>query len=101
MVGTGVVVGGDGCGNGLGVTPGDHRVDQPVAPAPADVVVAEAEGAQVLRVVGQAEVGAGVAPGQLPGPGRVRLEDDGDLGRQQGPGPRMSRARAVCSTGTK
>ena len=66
-----------------GVAPGDHGVDQPVAPAPADVVVAVAEGAQVLRVVGQAEVGAGVAPGQLPRPDGVRLEDDGHLGGQE------------------
>ena len=52
-------------------------------PPPLDVVVAEAERAQVLACSWAWQVDAGVACGPGPGPGRVRLEDDGDLGREQ------------------
>ncbi len=100
VVRAGIVVGADPVRHRLGITPRDDGVDQPVAPAPVDVVVAETERAQVLGVVGQRQVDAGVRAGQAPAPSPGRSSSTtATSGASSGPGPRISRARAVCSTG--
>ena len=84
------------------VAPRDDRVDEPVGAAVGEVVVAEAEAAQVVRVVGQRR-------GRSPWPaGRWRAPSAGSVssttfcsGSSSASGPRCSRANAVCSTGTK
>ena len=78
----------------------DHRVDQTVAPTAANVVVAVAECPQVVGIVGKVQV-CGSIPRELPGPCRFRLEHDSHPSTRSVPGPRMPRARMVCSTGTK
>jgi hypothetical protein len=81
--------------------PGDDRVDQAIAAAAGDVRLGEAEGEEVPHVVGKPEIGCHVGAGGRARLRRVGLEADGLLGCEKLPGPRISRARAVCSGGTK
>src|SRR5581483_7172291 len=61
------------------VAPRDDRVDEPVRAAAFEVLVLEAEPAQVLAVVRGAEVEARVLARDLPRPLRIRLEEHGLL----------------------
>src|SRR5437763_8289471 len=75
-IGAGGVAGPDPLEHRVLVTPRDDGVDQPVAPTTADVVVGEAEAAEVARVVHELQVDRHVAPGDLPCPVPVGLQDD-------------------------
>jgi len=64
VVGPGVVVLADAiCDRGR-IAPGDDRINEAVASASLDVLIAKAESAQVLRVIGEPEIQAGVLAGQ-------------------------------------
>ena len=101
MVGTGVVVGGHPGGHHVDITPADDGIDEPVTSPAGDVVVVEAERQQIVDVIGQGQVAGGKGPG--PGPRREgsRSRTTVTSGARIGPCPRIWRARAVCSTGTK
>src|SRR4051812_22627484 len=55
----------DACGHRVDVAPCADRVDEPVVASVGEVVVAEAEAAQVVRVVGQPQVRRRVPPRDL------------------------------------
>jgi hypothetical protein len=86
---------------GLLIAPGDERIDQPIAPAAREVVVPEAEAPHALLVVRQPQVEAAGLASHAPRLRRLALEEDFLLDAQPGLGPEVSRARAVCSGGTR
>ena len=103
MVGPGVEMLPDPRGDRCLVAPGDDRIDQCVRAAAGKIVVAPAEPAKVLDVVGGLQVEAARVQSRQP----ARLGRDRTRALQRAraraafPGPRISRARTVCSTGTK
>ncbi len=70
------------------VAPGDEGVDEPVAAAAGELLLAEAEAEEVGAVVLRPEVRLEVAAGDVARPSRS-------------PPPRIARARRVCSIGTR
>jgi len=72
LVGTGLVKLADAAGHGLRVAPSDHGVDQAVAAATGQVLLGEAEPAQVGRVAPLTQVEAEGLAGDGAGPAGVR-----------------------------
>jgi hypothetical protein len=95
VVGSGVIVLADAIADRGRITPGDYRIDETVASAAFNVLVTEAERAQVLRVVGESEVQTGVLSSQRPSGHRIGFEYDRYLGSEERrwaeDGPRMGR----------
>ncbi len=84
VVGAGVQVLLDPGVDGVEVAPGDQGVDEAVAAASHKVGVGESEPAQVALVGVQAEEEADAATGDLAGPARVGVQDDGQVWGEQG-----------------
>src|SRR5947209_10524596 len=83
VVGAGVAVLAHAGGDRFGVSPRDHRIDEPLAAARAQVVVAEPEPPQIVRVVRKLEIALEVPARARPRTCGISLEYDALLGREQ------------------
>ena len=61
----------------------DNRIDQPVTPAVGEVIIAEAESAQVAHIVRQREIQSHVRTRDLARFGRVGFQHNRLLNRQE------------------
>ena len=52
-------------GDAVWFTPGHHGVDQSVAPAPGEIVISEAQRAEIVGVVREGEIAGRECPGRL------------------------------------
>jgi hypothetical protein len=82
-------------------SPGDGAVDQAVAPAAGGGLAGEAEAAEVVGLVGQAEVAGDVPGPDGAGGGGVALQDRGLLGRQPRRRAELGVGLAGCSGVTR
>ena len=94
MVGSRVEVAGELRGDLGRAAMGDQRIDQPIAAAPAEVIVGPAQPAQVAGVVDQAEMRVHPGPAERAGPVRVAVSSTTLCsGASSGPGPGDDRTR--------
>ena len=83
MVGPRGLMGANPIDNGGSIAPGDDGVHQFITAAIDEVLVSEAEAAQVIHVVGQLEIPGGMRPRDLSRFGRISFEYDGLLDGQK------------------
>ena len=82
--------------------PGHDRIDESVASSSGQILVSEPEPAEVVGVVREGEIARGECPGRLVAPCLGSSSSTTvTSGASSAPVPSASRARLVCSTGTK
>ncbi len=93
MVGTGVQMGLYPCGDSCLVSPRHDGVDESVAAGRLEVLVGVAQGPQIVGVVGELQVPLAKETARFSGRGRVGLDEDSLLGRQQRAGAEQGPGR--------
>ena len=84
MIGPGGVVLPDAGGHGIDVPPGHDGIDEAVASPSSEVVLLEAEGAEVVGVVRESQISGGEGSRQLARRCGVPVQDHGDFRCQYG-----------------
>ena len=101
MVGSGLVMLTHAGPDVLGRAPRNQRVDKGVAPFACEVLLGEAQASEVVGVVGELQVAGDPGPADLPGQSGSASTTTFCSSASSGPGPRIARARRVCSGVTR